>query len=524
MKIINPALIYLASSLLLYFGKAKWRKVIALLTSLITALFILDLAPGQILRLPFLDFELILLDVTKVNKFIGIIFIIFNAATIIYGINLFRRKDYWLSYFYIGASLGIIFVGDFFSFYICWELMTVSSYFLIFNNNKPVTRQTSYYYFMMHLVGAISLLWGILLHYNAVGSMVLTRVEVGLPFFILAVGIKLAFIGLHTWLPKTYAQTPFYISVLLSAYTTKVGVYACYKLLPPLDYLAYAGVVSALLGVVFALLQTEIRQILSYHIISQIGYMIASLEFSAHRLSQLGGFAHLGNHIFYKGLLYMVAGVIIYTTGKEDLGDLGGLSKKLPYTTIFAVIAAASIAGIPFFNGYTSKLLIKKATAGPIMKWGLYIAGIGTSLSFLKILYFTFFSPEPKELSLEEKPSLNMLSGMGILAVLSIIIGLRPQWLLTLLGGVKKEIDYFSVHYLWSGLEPTIVALILFKVAYQWIKPQEHKKYGVDLYLYLGRALHYLSSQLSYFHNGDLQRYLLWILTALVILWSQVLI
>ena len=517
---INPGLIYLTGSIGLYFIKEKWRLGFALLISILTVVTIFLLPQGQILKVPFLDFKLILVEITKVNQFIGIIFIFFSIASTIYGSNLLSRKDYWLSYFYVGSSLAIIFVGDFFSFYICWELMTISSYFLIFNNKKPITRQTSYYYFIMHLVGAISLLWGILLHYNTVGSMELTTLNVALPFFILAVGIKLAFIGLHTWLPKNYANAPFYISVILSAYTTKVGVYSFYRLLGHKQYLAYAGIITAVIGVLLALSQTKVRKLLSYHIISQIGYMIVGLSVGT-TIAEVGGLLHLANNIIYKGLLFMIIGAVIYATGEEDLINLGGLAKKLPFTTIYTVIAAISIAGIPFFNGHISKLLIKKGVTDPILVWGMYLAGIGTSLSFLKITYFAFFKKHSTEVKIKQKPTREMLIGMGILATACLGIGLNPNLLLQILGGIKKEVHYFSLHYLWVGLQPTLLAIGLLKVAYPFIKPQPHQHHHFDLYLLFGQGIDYLGSQLSKWHNGDLRRYILWILTALVLLWGQ---
>ena len=517
---INPGLIYLGSSLILYFLKEEWRKNFALITAVVTGITIFFLPQGQSFELSFLDFELILLEVTEVNQFIASVFVFFSLASTIYGIGLLNRKDYSLTYFYIGSSLAIIFVGDFFSFYISWELMTISSYFLIFNNSKAVTRETSYYYFMMHLVGAISLLWGIMLHYTATGSMVLTKVEIGLPFFILAVGIKLAFIGLHTWLPKNYAQTPFYISVILSAYTTKVGVYAFYKLLSGQQYLAYGGIITAIVGVLLALRQTKVRKLLSYHIISQIGYMIVGLGVGT-SLGQIGALMHLTNNILYKGLLFMIIGAVIYAAGEEDLINLGGLAKKLPYTAFYGTIAALSIAGMPFFNGHISKLLLKKGVDDPILTWGMYIAAVGTSLSFLKVMYFAFFKSPEQEVEIKEQPSKGMLIGMGLLAAACFVIGLRPNLFLEVLGGVKKEVHYFSLHYLWVGLQPTLWALILLKVAYQWIKPHHHKEHNLDLYSYLGQGIDYISDKLSKWHNGDLQRYLLWILTALVLLWGQ---
>ncbi|MGM0502761.1 MAG: proton-conducting transporter membrane subunit [Bacillota bacterium] len=520
---INPALFYLTGSLVLYFIKKEWQTAFAVVISLTALVSIFNLPQGQLLTVPFLDFELILLEVTAVKQFIALIFVFFSFASVIYANNLFSTKDYCLTYFYIGSSLAIIFVGDFFSFYICWELMTISSYFLIYNNQKPITRQTSYYYFIMHLVGAISLLWGILLHYTTTGSMVLTTVSVGLPFFILAVGIKLAFIGLHTWMPKNYTRTPFYISVILSAYTTKVGVYACYKLLRNVNYLSYAGVFSAVLAALWALRHNKIRKILSYLLISQIGYMIIAIG-STSDLSQIGTFLHLGNHIVYKGLLFMTIGVIIYTTGEEDLRQLNNLVKKLPKVTLLSLIGLASIAGIPLFNGHISKLLIKKGLTNPILTWGLYLAGIINALVVIKIAYFAFFNDTRHQITINKKPTKSMITAMTMLASLNLLVGLKPQLGIELLGGVPKEVHYFSPHYIWTALQPTLIAVVLFKVAYELIKPQEHQHYDFDLYLLLGQGVNQIGAQLSAWHNGDLRRYILWVLTALVLLWGKVLI
>mgnify|MGYP006270628873 FL=1 len=512
---INPGLIYLIGII-----KRDWRKYLALITAVSAGGVVFLLPQGQLLKLPFLDFELILLEVTPINRFIALIFIFFNLASLIYGINLFSRKDYWLSYFYIGSSLAIIFVGDFFSFYICWELMTISSYFLIFNNQKPITRQTSYYYFIMHLVGAISLLWGILLHYNAVGSMALTTVQAGLPFFILAVGIKLAFIGLHTWLPKTYAETPFYISVILSAYTTKVGVYACYKLLRNINYLSYFGVFSAIIAALWALRQNNLRKILSYLLVSQIGYMIMGIG-SASKLSRVGTVLHLGNHIVYKGLLFMTIGVIIYTTGEEDLRKLNDLAEKLPKVTFLSLVGLTSIAGLPFSNGHISKLLIKKGLTNSVLSWGLYLAGIINAVVVIKIAYFVFFDKNKTQIKIDKKPNKNMMIAMIILTGLNFLVGLKPQLGLKFLGGIDKEISYFSLHYIWTAVQPTLIAVILFKIFYDLIKPQDYQKYNFDAYILFGYGIDALGKQLSKWHNGDLQRYILWILTALVLLWGQ---
>jgi multicomponent Na+:H+ antiporter subunit D len=518
---MNPGIIYLLGTGVLFFTRDKLREFIAIALSILTIIVIYNLTADQSLIVSFLDFNLVLLKVDNISKIIGLSFAFFGLCSMIYASNLSDGKYYILSQLYIGSSIAILFVGDFFSFYICWELMTISSYFLIFNNEKPITKQTSYYYFIMQMVGAISLLWGILLQYTGTGNLELTNIKYGLPFFLLAIGIKLAFISLHTWLPQNYSNVPFHISVLLSAYTTKVGVYALYKLLSGLNFLGYAGIITALSGVFLALRQTKVRKLLSYHIISQIGYMITAISVGT-TLGAGGGIIHLINNILYKGLLFMVIGIIIYRTGKEDLIELGGLAKKLPLLTFYAIVAALSIAGFPFFSGHISKLIIKKALHNQILSWGLYLAGIGTSLSFLKVIYFAFFRELDEEVEINDKSDKAMLFGMGLITTVLLVIGLNPK-LLTDFLALDNKVHFFSLKYIWKGIEPIILATIIFKVAHDIIKPHHHKVRAIDIYPLLAKGIEYPSKALSYVHNGDLGRYLLWVVSTLLLLWITLL-
>ncbi|WP_018247419.1 proton-conducting transporter transmembrane domain-containing protein [Orenia marismortui] len=518
---MNPGVIYFFSAIILYFSKDRLRQVISVLTSIFALIIIYKLSPDQQIALPFLDFNLVLLKVDHIGKLIALIFSFFALCSTIYALKLADKKYYLLANIYIGSSIAILFVGDLFSFYVLWEMMTISSYFLIFTNKKPITKQTSYYYFMMHMVGAISLLWGILLQYNGTGSILLANVEYGIPFFLLAVGIKLAFIGLHTWLPQNYANVPFYISVLLSAYTTKVGVYALYRLLGGIN-LGYAGIITAIVGVFLALRQTQVRKLLSYHIISQIGYMITAIG-AGNSLGLAGGVLHLINNVLYKGLLFMVIGVVIYTTEKEDLIDLGGLFKRLPIITFYALVAALSIAGVPFFSGHVSKLLIKKGIDDPILRWGLYIAGIGTALSFLKVIYFAFFKGREEEVEIKRRPPKSMLLSMGMITALIILIGVKPS-IIKIFFNFEYEVKFYSLHYIWKSLQPIILALVIFKLAHDLIEPHSHQENNFDIYPYFGKVINYLSMKLSELHNGDLSRYMLWLISTLIFLLVKFLI
>ncbi len=512
-------MIYLLGAGILYFIKGRLRDLLSILISLIALVMVWTLPLGEGLTFSFLDFEIILLSVNDVSRLIGLVFAFFALAAIVYSFLLTDKRYSFLTYIYIGSSLTLLFVGDFFSFYIFWELMTISSYFLIFDKTKPITGQTSYYYFTMHMVGAVSLLWGILLQYVNTGSILLTTVEYGLPFFILAVGIKLAFIGLHTWLPQNYANVSFITSVALSAYTTKVGVYGMYRLLGE-EFLAYGGVITAIIGVLFALKQTEVRKLLSYHIVSQIGYMIVGIGVRS-SLGVAGGILHLVNNVLYKGLLFMVIGTVIYVTDKEDLVDLGGLAKKLPLTSLYGVIASLGIAGFPFLNGHISKLLIKSGTSDPILIWGLFIAGIGTSLSFMKVMYFGFFR-DKGNVEIKRKPKRSMLIAMGMVSFVMIIIGIMPQLAEGFFDLGAKSVSYFSLSYIWASLQPILLALIIFKLAHDIIEPHPHPEVDRDFYPRVKGGLDYLANLFSQVQNGDLSRYILWMVATLVIFWIKI--
>ncbi|MCK8825935.1 proton-conducting transporter transmembrane domain-containing protein [Fuchsiella alkaliacetigena] len=518
---INPGFLYILGAGGLYITKGKLRQALALIISLVTFLVVIGLSVGEVATLPFMHFELVLLEVTEMSRVFALIFAFFGLCAVIYSLVTDQKKHYVLSFLYIGSSLAVVYVGDLFTFYVFWELMTITSYFLIFDKSKKITKQASYYYFVMHMVGAMALLWGILLQYTASGSIALTTVEYGLPFFVVAVGIKLAFIGLHTWLPRNYANVPFYTSVVLSAFTTKVGVYGLYRLLGGIN-LGHAGTVSAIIGVIFALKQTNVRKLLSYHIVSQIGFMVAAIGVGTH-LGIIGGVLHLVNNILYKGLLFMMIGVVIYTTGEDDLMKFGGLAKKLPITAFCGLVASLAIAGFPFTNGYISKYIMKAGISDPFVYWGLNLAGVGTSLSFLKVMYFGFFKTGRCEVELKRKPKKSMLFSMLIVVIPILVIGWRPQVLQTFFD-LEAGMGYFDLGYIWAGFRPILLAVILFIVGHDIITPHHHEEHDRDILARLGKSMDYSGRILSRLHNGNMSRYVLWLLTTLAILWIRILI
>jgi multicomponent Na+:H+ antiporter subunit D len=297
---------------------------------------------------------------------------------------------------------------------------------------------------------------------------------------VLGIGVNVAFIPLHTWLPDAYPRANFVASVFLSVYTTKAAVYLLARAQPGTEYIAFMGAIMAVYGVTFAIFQNDMRRLLSYHIISQVGYMVTGVGIlgwlgAASLTGQLGfdgGMAHVFNHILYKALLFMAVGVIIWKTGENALSRLGGLQKKMPVTALAFWVAAFSISGVPLFNGYVSKgMVLMAAEQTNVWLWVLLeIASFGTFISFLKLGYFAFLRPGNTEAS---DPPLLMQAAMLGAAVLCILIGIYPQVLYGILPFPTTYLAYDPEHLVSALLVLGAAALFFFVAGRKILEPHE---------------------------------------------------
>jgi multicomponent Na+:H+ antiporter subunit D len=283
-----------------------------------------------------------------------------------------------------------------------WELMAVTSTFLVWHYGGAAIR-AGFRYALLHGIGGTLLLGAIIWHYDIVGSFLFTATDGGLAgpvapvLAALGIGVNVGFIGFHAWLPDTYPRPHIAASVFLCVYTPNTGVYGMYRAFPDGHLaIAYMGGLMAVFGAGMALLQSDMRRLLSYHIQSQVGYMVAGVGIGG-ALAAGGAFGHVFNHILYKSLLFMTVGVVIYRTGKESLTQIGGLGRQMPITAITFTIAALSIAGFPGFNGFVSKGMVIGAAQKKHLDvlWYLLLAGgVGTFLSFIKLGYSAFIEGE----------------------------------------------------------------------------------------------------------------------------------
>ena len=386
-----------------------------------------------------------------------------------------RKKDllfHIVSVWAISSAIILTLAENLLTFYLFWEMVTISAAGIIFLRRNSRAYRNGIIFLLTHLVGGLLLLMGIVKQYKEAGSLLLQEPEAGMIFFLVAVGIKTAFVPLHFWLIQGYPSAHWRGTVLLSALSTKVGVYAVARLLEPSLMVAYMGGIMAIFGIIMALLQKKMRPLLSYHIISQVGYMVAGVGLGL-SLSVDGGLLHLLNHMLYKALLLMSAGAVIYTCGTEKLSKLGGLLKKAPLISVSALVGSLAISGIPPFNGFISKTMLKYGTEDErLLSILLLAAGVGTVMSFSKFMFFGFIrqrSSDEEQLEFKPLPG-SMKFSMTILSGIVILLGIFPQVLMSLTPYGSSTFVY-SFSSAGSSLLTGLVGLIIFFIIRPLIDP-----------------------------------------------------
>ena len=500
---VPPAFIYFAGAALIpLLGMGKVRKiylvVLAALGLIAVALirpqtdWVFSVLPG---------FELTFLHADSLSLIMGYIFAIIGAAAIIYSLDIVKENgELVCGLLYLGSALGAVFAGDFFTLYIFWEIMAFSSVGLIWYSRTERATNAGMRYIIFHLLGGCALLGGILIHYMNTGSITVGPVESGIGYFLLLIGIGVntAFISLHSWLPDSYPKATIAGAVFMCVFTTKTGVYVLARTFPGVEAVAYMGGVMCLYGVAFALMQNDVRKLLSYHIVSQVGYMVAGIGIGTY-IGINGGIAHVFNHILYKALLFMCLGAVIYSTGRHNLTELGGLAKKMPITMITCMIAAFSISGVPGFNGYVSKGMVIHAAeleGMHILVLMLLLGSVGTFLSFLKLTYFTFFKKND-EIEAKEAP-LPMLIAMSAVAFLCVAIGVYPKMLYGILPYAGEALHYhaYAFGHTIGTLELLMMTAVGFLALQFVFSPHDKITYDIDyLYRKAGRGFIWFCEQ-----------------------------
>ncbi len=353
---------------------------------------------------------------------------------------------------FIGSTLGVVLARNLLLFLVFWELTVLWACAMILRDRPAGGLTVVYRYFLMHIAAGTSLFFGISIQFANDGSFAMGQVApAAQPFFLVAFLIKAAVIPMHVWVPLTYPFIHPASAVVLSASATKLGVYGFARFLPGVPWLAYVGAGMALFGVVMALRQKTARQLLSYHLISQVGYMVAGIGVGT-ELGITGGTLHMWNHVIYKTLLFMVAGAVVFRTGVETLSGIGGRGRWMPLTFVAGVMGAAAISGLPPLNGYVSKTLLTAATEEQAVLQGmLTLAGIGTAFSFSKFIWYLFLDRAPQTgkvaTKIREMPPVACLA-MASLAAMCLLQGIFYPFFYGL-AGHTISVEVFDLPKVW---------------------------------------------------------------------------
>ena len=432
----HPAGPYLVGAALLPLTPLTLRPLV-LLAAPATALVLAWILPdGGHVTGTLLGQPLVWLRVDRLARVFSIIFALVGGLGALFTIRQARPRLHAPAFVAAAAAQGVVLAGDWLTFYLSWEILALASFVLIGDGATARSSAAALRYLLVHLTGGALLLAGIIwLEATGRGRFVdpVALEGAGVLIF-LAFAVNAAIPPLHAWLTDAYPEGSPGASVYLSAFTTKAAVYALARVFAGQEFLIVLGVAMALYGVVFAVLENNIRRLLAYHIVSQVGYMVTAVGLGT-PLALSGAAAHAFCHILYKALLFMGAGAVVEATGRGKLTEVGGLATRMPLTCVLYMVGALAISGAPLLNGFVSKSLIV-AAAEDDHRWlvaGLLtLASVGTFLhTGLKLPYFTFAGPDRG--LLPHPVPVTMLASMGLTAALCVVTGSFPSLLYDLL-------------------------------------------------------------------------------------------
>ncbi|MCA0892779.1 Na(+)/H(+) antiporter subunit D [Microbulbifer agarilyticus] len=420
-----------------------------------------------------LDFNLLLFKADKLSLLFGYLFHIAALISVIYALHVRDTLQQVASMLYAGSALGAVFAGDLLTLFIFWELLALTSVFLVWARRSGRAYVAGLRYFTLHILSGLLLLGGIIFYGQTHGTLEFG--QIGLDgnvldnpaswMIFLAFGIKCAFPFFHNWLTDAYPESTPTGTVFLSAFTTKVAVYALARAYPGTELLVYIGATMACFPIFYAVIENDLRRVLAYSLINQLGFMVVGIGIGT-SLAINGAVAHAFNDVIFKGLLFMSMGAVLHVTGKINGSELGGLYKKMPKTTVLCIIGAASISAFPLFSGFVSKSMVMSAAIKNGYDWVWLILLFASAGVFhhagIKIPYFAFFAHDAKLPARE--PPVNMLIAMSIAAALCLIIGIYPQALYSLLPYQMSYTPYDVTHVL------TQLQLLFFSaLAFVWL-------------------------------------------------------
>jgi multicomponent Na+:H+ antiporter subunit D len=460
---IPPGLVLVAGAGLvgLLAGRARTLAVLLVPLAALAAVWLIPAAQSHVLR--FGPYELVPVRSDEIARLFGTVFAFMAFVGGLFALRRESQLEIPVAYAYAGCALGVTFAGDLITVFIFWELMAVFSTLLVWNSREPGSRGAGFRYVMVHLLGGTILMCGIAGEVAVTGSVAFKAMTPDTwPRAMILAGFLVNAAGppLSAWLPDAYPEASFSGTVFLSAFTTKTAVLVLLRGFPGTELLVGVGLFMVFYGIVYAILENDMRRILAYSIVNQVGFMVTGIGIGT-EMALNGAAAHAFAHIIYKALLLMSAGSVLYMVGKRKCTDLGGLYKTMPLTTICGIVGALSISAFPLTSGFVSKSMISEAAAQQhwTIVWTLLTAAsAGVFLhAGIKFPWFVFFQKDSGLRS--QDPPVSMRLAMVACAVVCIGLGVYPAPLYALLPHRLPYDAYVAPHVieqlqllLFSGL------------------------------------------------------------------------
>jgi multicomponent Na+:H+ antiporter subunit D len=462
---ISPALLLMlgAAAVPLLRGWPRGVLMVLMPAAGLVALWLLPEGTGATIDL--FGLELTLLRVDALSRVFATGFLIAAVLTAVYALHLRDSLQQAVIVFYAASAVGGCLAGDLLTLFVFWELAGLSSAFLIWAGRTERSYRAGIRYLIAQLISGLMMLAGIALRVDAGEGLEFSYLGLDSPgsaLILAAVGIKCAFPVLHAWLIDTYPESTVVGAVALSAFTTKFAVYTLARGFPGTELLIWVGVVMTVFPIFYAVIENDLRRVLAYSMINQLGFMVVAVGIGG-SLGINGASAHAVADMVFKGLLFMAMGAVLLRAGTVKGSELGGLYKSMPQTTVLCIVGAASISAFPLFSGFATKSLIMEAVAQEHLTvvWLLLLfasAGVFHHAG-IKIPYFAFFAHDRGH-RVTEAP-LNMRVAMTMAAMICIGIGVAPG---VIYGILPYAVDYapYTAPHVINQLQLLLLAAMAF--------------------------------------------------------------
>lgn len=462
-EVFSPALILLIAAALIGLVKGHARTAVILIAPLLTLWAIWQVPDGVQGTVKFLSYYIEPVEGSPLRRLFATVFAIMVFVGGLYAFRIAKWYELAAAYAYAAGAIGVCFAGDLITMFLYWELMALFSTIVVWCGGTPGARAAGIRYAIMHLLGGVVLkvgIEGVVVGTGSIQIQPMLATDFSTWMILIGILINAAAPPVSAWLADAYPESSPTGSVFLSAFTTKTAVLALILLFPGEPVLIALGLFMVMYGIIYALLENDVRRILAYSIVNQVGFMVVAVGIGT-EMALNGAAAHAFAHIIYKALLFMSAGVVIYRTGKNKCMELGGLFRTMPITTACGIIGALAISSFPLTSGFTTKSMISQAAVDGNLMWvymALTAASAGVFLhAGIKFPWFVFFQ---KDSGLRPKDApWNMGLAMIIFAGLCILLGVFPELLYGLLPypvnyepySIGKVLFYLQL-LLFSGL------------------------------------------------------------------------